>query len=247
MVHIAYDQIYVDLKRQIENGTYAYEDLLPSQSQLVKRYQCAHNTVRKAIAKLAGEGYCMPIHGKGVRVIWTPAEDRDSFALGGIETFEESAKRNGVSARTHVMLFEYIVADADLAAKTGFDEGTEVLHVERVRLLDDRPLIRDTSYYRASMVRGLTPEHAERSIYAYVENELGLRIATSKRTICMEVASETDRQWLDIEGCTYLAKVMHSTYDGDAILFEYAESHYHPAYFRFHDTVIRDKEHPYQS
>lgn len=241
MVHIAYDQIYRDLKQQIENGTYVYEELLPSQSQLVKRYQCAHNTVRKAIAKLAGEGYCMPIHGKGVRVIWTPPEDRDSFALGGIETFEETAKRGGLTARTHVTLFEYVTVDTALAAMTGFDEGIDVLHVERVRLLDDRPLILDRSYYRASMVEGITPEHAERSIYAYVEEELGKRIATSKRTICMEVVSESDRQWLDIEGCTHVACVKHSTYDSDALLFEYAESHYHPAHFRFHDTVIRDK------
>ena len=68
------------------------------------------------------------------------------------------------------------------------------------------------------MVEGITPEHAERSIYAYVEEELGKRIATSKRTICMEVASESDRQWLDIEGCTHVACVKHSTYDSDALL-----------------------------
>ncbi len=241
MVRSAYDRIYRDLKRDIENSTYAYGELLPSQSKLVERYQCAHNTVRKAIALLSGQGYCLPIHGKGVRVIWLPNHDDEGFALGGIETFAESAVRNGMTARTEVKCFEELVADEQLSAVTGFAVGTEILHVERIRYLNDRPLIWDNSYYLSSSVKGITVEQAEQSVYSYMENVLGLRIVTSKRTISMEKASETDRQWLDIADCTYVAKVSHSTYDSGAVLFEYAESHYHPAFFRFHDTVIRDK------
>lgn len=241
MAHSAYDRIYRDLKRDIENGTYAYEEMLPSQSQLVARYQCAHNTVRKAIALLASQGYCLPIHGKGVRVIWLPRRDDEAFALGGIETFAESAARNGMSARTEIKRFEYILCDEALSQLTGFAVGEQVLHVERIRYLNERPLIRDKSYYLASSVRGIMPDQAEQSVYAYMEDVLGLRIVTSKRTITMEKATETDKQWLDIDECSYLAKVTHSTYDSDAVLFEYAESHYHPAFFLFRDTVVRDK------
>ena len=241
MARSAYDRIYRDLKRDIENGTYAYGDLLPSQSQLVERYQCARNTVRKAISLLTGQGYCLPIHGKGVRVIWLPRRDDEAFALGGIETFSESARRNGMAARTEVKCFDLLTCDEATSELTGFAVGTELLHVERVRYLNDRPLIWDDSYYLASSVDGITPEQAEQSVYAYMEEVLGLRIVTSKRTISMEVATEIDRQWLDVADCNYLAKVAHRTYDSDATLFEYAESHYHPAFFRFHDTVVRDK------
>ncbi|MBQ9006042.1 MAG: UTRA domain-containing protein [Atopobiaceae bacterium] len=241
MARSAYDRIYRDLKRDIENGTYAYGDLIPSQSTLVERYQCAHNTVRKAIALLAGQGYCLPIHGKGVRVIWLPIRDDEAFALGGIETFEESAQRNGMAARTEVKCFEQLECDEDLAKLTGFAIGTPILHVERIRYLNDRPLIWDDSYYLSSSVEGITIEQAEQSVYSYMENVLGLRIVTSKRLISMEKATDIDRQWLDISDCTYLAKVSHATYDSDAQLFEYAESRYHPAFFRFHDTVVRDK------
>ena len=241
MARSAYDRIYRDLKRDIENGTYAYGELLPSQSMLVERYQCAHNTVRKAIALLAGQGYCLPIHGKGVRVIWLPARDDETFALGGIETFEQSAKRNGMTARTEVKCFEHLECDEELSEFTGFAPGTPILHVERVRYLNDRPLIRDDSYYLSSSVEGISVEQAEQSVYSYMENVLGLRIVTSKRTISMEKASEKDYQWLDIADCVYLPKVSHSTYDSDATLFEYAESRYHPAYFLFHDTIVRDK------
>lgn len=241
MVRVAYDQIYRNLKEEIEDGTYAYQDLLPSQSQLVKRYQCAHNTVRKAISKLTAEGYCLPIHGKGVRVIWRPDNEPIYFSLGGLEAFEKSARKGGLEVRTAVTLFEYVFCDARHATITGFAEDTPLLHLERVRYLNDRPLVRDKSYLRASMVEGITREDAERSVYAYVEDERGLRIATSKRTISMQLASEADRQLLDIDDCRYLAKVAHATYDSDGILFEYAESRCHPAYFCFRDTLVRDR------
>lgn len=240
MVRAAYDRIYQDLKREIEDGTYAYEDMLPSQSRLVERYQCAHNTVRKAIGLLASQGYCLPIHGKGVRVIYTPSHMSRGLALDGIATFSEGAERSGISSQTEVKVFERLVSSGGLATLTGFDEGVELLHVERVRKLDGTPLIRDVSYYRADAVRGLTPEQAERSVYAYVENVVGLRLATSKRLISLERVTPTDQALLDLEGCSHLVLVTSSTYDRDASLFEYSESRRHPDHFRLSDTVVRD-------
>jgi GntR family trehalose operon transcriptional repressor len=243
MARIAYDHIYRDLKQEIEDGTYSYGQLLPSQSQLVKRFQCAHNTVRKAIGLLASQGYCLPIHGKGVRVIWRPREDKGTYgyALGDIETFVSSAQRNGVNAETQVCAFETCIADTALAELTGFCLGTELLYVERIRHLDGQALIRDRSFYRLSSVGDATPEHARQSMYAYVEGELGLKLASRKRTICMARATEEDRACLDIDGCDYLAVVRCQTYDSDATLFEFSESHYHPDYFRFHDTIVKKR------
>lgn len=243
MARSAYDQIYHDLKNAIEDGTYSYQDMLPSQSVLVKKYQCAHNTVRKAIALLASQGFCLPIHGKGVRVIWKPRHKEEAYslgyALGEIETFAKSAERSGVEVKTEVRVFEKVTADDDLSQLTGFPINTELLHVERIRLIDGKALIRDKSYYRASAVEGVTESQAESSIYAYVEGELGLKMATRKRTIFMSRATNTDRSWLEVEGCDYLAIIACHTFDSDAKLFEYTESHYHPEHFRFSDTIVR--------
>ena len=139
----AYDKIYRELKSQIEDGTYGYEDFLPSQAVLVKRFDCAHNTVRKALAMLAAEGYCQPIHGKGVRVIWRPQDTHSAFTLGGIEPFADTARRNDLDGGTQVKVFEHLVCDEQLAALSGFAVGTELLHVERIRFLDDQAAITD--------------------------------------------------------------------------------------------------------
>lgn len=241
MVRAASDQIYTDLKQQIENGEISYGELLPSQARLVERYQCAHNTARKAIAKLTLQGYCLPIHGKGVRIIWKPRDEAIAYGLNTIDTFTDSAQRVGFDAATKVVCFEPLVVDEELAARTVFPIGTELLHIDRVRLLDGKAIARDDSYFRASSVAGITQKDAEQSVYAYVSEQLGMRFVTRKRIITMERASETDLALLDVDGCSHLALITSHTYGKDAVLFEYTESHVSPDAFFFTDTVVSDK------
>ena len=97
-----YESIYQDLKRKIESQEYAFQELLPSENTMVEIYGCSRNTIRRAVGDLAEQGYVQSLHGKGVRVIYQPAE-QTSFTIGGIETFKESAARNHRQTRTEVI------------------------------------------------------------------------------------------------------------------------------------------------
>ena len=65
-----YDGIYRDLKNKIESEQYEFQELLPSENQLVEVYGCSRNTVRRAIAGLVTDGYVQTVQGKGVRNIY---------------------------------------------------------------------------------------------------------------------------------------------------------------------------------
>ena len=88
-----YNFIYKDLKTKIENGEYEFQELLPSENNLILTYGCSRNTVRRAISSLVMDGYVQTIQGKGVRNIFEQTP-QTSFTLGGIESFKESALRN---------------------------------------------------------------------------------------------------------------------------------------------------------
>ena len=47
-----YEFIYKDLKQKIESEEYAYQELLPSENQLVLAYNCSRNTIRRAVGRL---------------------------------------------------------------------------------------------------------------------------------------------------------------------------------------------------
>ena len=235
-----YDEIYLNLKRTVESGAHPYGSLLPSENTLIAQYGCSRNTIRRALSGLSEDGYIQPIHGKGVRVIYRPSE-RASFTVGGIESFQETARRNKLQVITKVVQFAVIAADETIAEKSGFPAGEEVYYIQRVRCLDGKSLILDTNLFLKRLVPGLTKEIAEHSIYAYIENELGMHIGTSKRTITVEHASAQDEQLLDLGDYNCLAVVSSQTFNADGILFEYTQSRHQPDYFSFHDTATRKK------
>lgn len=233
-----YYEIYEDLRDKIIEGVYPYQTYIPSEKCLAGVYECSHNTMRKALSVLMLHGFVQPIWGKGVLVIYRP-ERRANFVLGDIETFKEAALRNGLAAKTKVHVFDHVTADRTLADRTGFAPGDELIHLERVRLFDGKALIRDNSYFLASVLPGLTPRIAEDSVYAYAENVLGMTIATSKRTVTMDYVVADDRAVMDLLDFTMLAVVTNHTFNARGVMFESTQSRHRPDYFTFHNTAVR--------
>ncbi len=231
-------EIYADLKMKIENEHYEKDTLLPSEHQLIEIYSCSRNTVRRALSLLADDGYVQSMHGKGVQVIYTPAS-KASFILGGIETFAETAKRNHLNAVTEVVQFEELIADERISKRTGHPLGSQLFYIQRKRILDGKAVIFDINVMLKSEMPELTKEIAGQSIYNYLENELGMQIATSNRRINAEKASPVDLKNLDLGDYDFVSVVTSQTYNSKGIQFEWTQSRHHPDYFSFYDTATR--------
>lgn len=241
----AYDTIYFELKHLIEEGVYPYRTFLPSESILVKRYGCAHNTVRKALAALSAEGYAQPIHGKGVRVIYQSLAQgpvaTSTYTIKGIEPFKEGAERSGFVPSTKVIAMEEVVADESLSNHTHFEVGEHLVHLERVRHYDGKPQSRETNYFRKDIVEGITEEVAEDSVYRYIEDVRGNKVVICKRHITMEPANQTDYELLDMDGADYVAVLRVITFDDNGLICEYSQHRHHPDVFALDQTTIRTR------
>ena len=235
-----YEGIYHSLKKRIEAQDYPYQSLLPSENTLIEEYDCSRNTVRRALAELVADGYVQAMQGRGVRVIYQPV-GKTTFTIGGIETFQETARRNRLHAVTKVTKFETFIADERFAAKSGFSVGDELWSIERVRYLDGKALILDVNYFLKEFVPGLTPQIAANSIYDYIENTLGMQIITSKRRITVEHATARDEKLLDMDSYDCVAVVVNQTFNASGLLFEYTQSRHQPDYFCFQDIATRKK------
>ena len=235
-----YEGIYHSIKKRIEAQDYPYQSLLPSENTLIEEYACSRNTARRALAELVADGYVQTMQGRGVRVIYQPV-GKTTFTIGGIETFQETARRNHLHAVTKVTKFETVIADECFAAKSGFSVGDELWSIERVRYLDGKALILDVNYFLKEFVPGLTPQIAANSIYDYIENTLGMQIITSKRRITVEHATARDEKLLDMDSYDCVAVVVNQTFNSDGMLFEYTQSRHQPDYFCFQDIATRKK------
>ena len=235
-----FDSIYKDLKNKIEYGIYPYQELLHSENAMVEIYSCSRNTIRRAVALLAEEGYVQSLQGKGVRIIYQPVQQAH-FTVGGIESFKESSRRNHLNVATKVMKFAEILCDERISTKTGFPLGSELYYVQRVRYLDGKALILDVNMFLKEKVPGLTPEICQKSVYDYIEDQLHMQIVTSKRTITVEHASQIDEQYLELKDYDCLAVVTSQTFNAEGIMFEYTQSRHRPDYFCFQDTASRKR------
>ncbi len=236
-----YNEIYQTLKERIETGDYPFRELIPSENTLVQEFDCSRNTLRRAVQALSAEGYVQSMQGRGVRVIWQKRPN-SQFLFGGVESFTEACKRNGIRQVTEVLRFEERAVDTSLSRLTGMPEGTAVYYIERLRRMDDVPLILDHNYFLKEAAEGLTREIAAQSIYAYLENRLGLQIKTTRRVITVEPVTEDDTAHLQMDGCNCVAVVSSSTYNSDGILFEYTQSRHSPKHFEFHNIAQRKRD-----
>lgn len=228
-----FESIYHDLKDKIQQGTYSYQELLPTEGELTEMYDCSRNTIRRAISELADDGYVQPMHGRGVRVIWQKENHRAQGLLEGTESFQEYAKRNGFVPSTEVISFDEITCSPGLAQRSGFAEGIKLIRVVRVRSLDGIARQVDTGYFLASAVPGLTPEYATESVYGYLEHNLGMHILTSRRRITVQLATDLDRQNMDLGPYNCVAVVESQSYNSRGVMFEYTQVHHHPDTFSF--------------
>ena len=240
MAKTKYDQIYAELRARIEQQEYGFQELLPSENTLVKEYGCSRNTVRRALGRLADEGYVQSLHGKGVRIIYQPGQ-LSEFMLSGIESLKEAVARNQKEYRTKVVCFAELTVDQRISARTTFPVGEEIYYIQRVRYIDGEALILDHNYFLKEVARDLTPEIAEQSIYAYLEQELGENIVTTKRKVTVERASQIDEMYLELGDYNCLAVVSSMTYNADGVMFEFTQSRHRPDKFAFYDLAHRVK------
>ncbi len=234
-----YYAIYQELRDRIQDGTYAFQQLIPSEAHLTNEFQCSRNTVRRAIELLSSEGLVQSVHGKGVVVIHE-ADKHSIFSLNRIESFTEASERNKLNCYTEILLFSELTTDAHINRRTGFPIGCDIYYIQRLRYIDGVPLIVDHNYFLKDVAVGLTEELAQGSIYAYLENTLGVVITTTKRVIRVEPITEHDEKHLQLDGCNCVAAVNNSTFNSDGVMFEFTQSRHSPKYFEFHEISHRN-------
>lgn len=232
-----YTQIFSDIAADIDNRRYQQGDRIPSEAELMQGYDASRGTVRKAVDLLQERGYVQKIHGKGVFVL---KPSHIEYQLSGIVSFKEAHQHLGRRVVTRVVETSTVAADARLARLLSVAEGTPLLHIKRVRNIDDENVILDVNYFVAELVPGLSGNVAEGSIYEYLEGTLGLHISYAQRFIEAQPSSDDDRRYLDLHGMDHVIVVKNHTYLYDGRQFEYTESRHRLDKFFFSDVARRN-------
>lgn len=231
-----YLQIYNDYSEKIQNGRLAPGSKLPSENDFTAEYGTSRETVRKALNLLAQNGYIHKVRGKGSFVL---DMGRMDFPITGLISFKEMSEKLGRDTRTHVEEVARISANAAVARHLQVPANEPVWKVIRAREIEGERIILDKDYFLTSVVEQLTEDIAARSIYAYLEGELQLKISYAKKEISVEEVTAEDRRLLDLGDYRHIVVVRNYVYLEDTMLFQFTESRHRLDKFQFVDFARR--------
>jgi GntR family trehalose operon transcriptional repressor len=234
-----YQIIFNTIVEQIKSGEIPPNSLLPSENELKEQFDTSRETIRKALNLLAQNGYIQKVRGKGSIVIDINKFD---FPVSGLVSFKELADKMEKKPRTIVNELSLIIKpDGYLKQQLQLSGKDQVWKVVRTREIGGNKIILDKDYLAAKFVPSITEEICADSIYAYLENELNLKISFAKKEIVVEEPTAEDRSFLDLEGFHNIVVIKNFVYLEDASLFQYTESRHRPDKFRFVDFARRSQ------
>ncbi|MDR7079193.1 GntR family trehalose operon transcriptional repressor [Neobacillus niacini] len=232
-----YQIIFNTIVDQIKSGEIPPNSLLPSENELKDQYDTSRETIRKALNLLAQNGYIQKVRGKGSIVIDINKFD---FPVSGLISFKELADKMEQKPRTIVNELSLIIKpDAYLRQQLQLSGKEQVWKIVRTREIGGKKIILDKDFLTTKFVPSITEEICADSIYAYLENELNLKISFAKKEIVVEEPTAEDRSFLDLDGFHNIVVIKNYVYLEDASLFQYTESRHRPDKFRFVDFARR--------
>lgn len=217
-------RVAADLREMILDGTLAPGAPLPSEARLCEQFTASRGTIRSALAALRHEGLIGGGQGR-------PPVVRDTAAGQPFETlmsFTTWSQRLGRTPGQRTVEIARRGASALAANELGIDEGTPVVDVLRLRLLDGEPAMLERTTFIEPVGRLLfdfDPDSG--SIYAHLANE-GVDLASARHTFDAVAADDTDATLLGLDVGAPLLRERRRTTSTDGVALEYSDDRYRP-------------------
>jgi GntR family transcriptional regulator len=153
-----YERLRTLLRDRIESGELRPGDAFPSETELINEHALSRITVRRAIAELQREGLVTTRQGAGTFVA-DPARANAQCLL----SFTSDVLRHGHTPGAQLITFDTTRGPADVARQLGLADDARLVHIKRVRTVDDEPIYLSDAYIPALVLPNIAPDDLARS------------------------------------------------------------------------------------
>jgi GntR family transcriptional regulator len=240
------------LERQIRNTFYQVQtelgtllaglipgDRLPSEPELAKKLGVSRATLREAMRKFEGQGLIRRKQGVGTFLIGNPQVMETGLEV--LESIESIAKKNNLQVSMGALNISKKQVDDELAEKLKIDPGSELVQVERVIHVKDRPvaylidMLPTKILSETDLNQGFTG-----SVLDFLLERGTPALSNSFTEIGSVPAPTSVAKFLEIQRGDVLMFFKAYLYDDTGQIVDYSMSYFIPGYFRFH--VVRRVE-----
>jgi GntR family transcriptional regulator len=236
-LHVQVKQALMDriARRMWEPG-----DLVPGDLVLCEQFGVSRTVVRQALSELAHEGWVVRERGRGTFVAPPKLTETAVERLSG---FFEDMVALGHPPVSQVLRREVRPADEQIAARLDVKPGTAIVEIERLRFVEDEPVVLTTTYLPHALAPGLdTADLTRRSLYEFLETECGLTLARGRRTIEAVAADARQARLLRIRKGAPLVFLLSMSYLSDGRPIEYYLAFHRGDRSRFEVELVRRRD-----
>lgn len=215
-----YMQVVEYLRENIASGAWEEASKIPSEVDLMSTLGVSRGSIKKAISKLVDEGLLEQIQGKGTYV-----KSKDiSFPLTeGLISFSESLSEQGLSFETSILDCKVCKCDEDISKHLGIAEGSNYLHLERVRSVEGEPVMFIENNINMALVPGIeTADFVNEGLFAIIERLSGHQIEYSKTSFVAKLADTQRANALGLSTQSPLLQQLQTVYLDNDSAIEYA-------------------------
>lgn len=220
-----YQEIAATLRGQIDSGSLAVGEKLPTEQTLQEQFDASRTTVRQALKELRDAGLVRMRHGIGVFVsppnVVRRLDSRERLSKArraqDKAAFLAEAEEQGFTPSSSVRV--WFEPAQDFAELLGVAEEAELCVRDRVMRADGNPVMLAVSRLPREITRGTPLEEAETGAggaFARLE-ELGFEISRHEEVVGARMPDANERQLLDL-GSGPVLTVRRRTWSGDRVV-----------------------------
>jgi GntR family transcriptional regulator len=208
---------------------------LPPERALAEHFGVSRVTLRRAMVEMERAG-TLARDGRG----WTVAGPRVGEPPNELMSFTQMAVARGLRASARVLTVRFRAATLDESDILGIAPGADVFELERLRSMDDVPILIDRSLIPRGLVPGIDGvDFAEASLYGVLEDRFGIRPTRARFAVEAVPADPRAAHLLDLDQGRPLLRCRQVTEDASGRTVESCEMRYRGDRYRFRATLVR--------
>jgi GntR family transcriptional regulator len=234
-----YVQVADVLRGRIKAGEWRVGDQLPGEIELCSTFNVSRPVVRQALNTLIDEGLVLRLKGKGTFIAEPKIREGLFQQLTG---FYQDMVDQEYTPVTKVLKQQITPASQHVATQLGLEPGAQVIEIERLRFVQDVPIVLVTTYIPYALCPALlSTDLSQRSLYAFLEQS-GLIIVHGRRTMEAVPAKEYEANLLQVVLGAPLILLNSVSYMGDGTPLEYYYAFHRGDRSRFVVELVRIRE-----
>tara|TARA_Y100001956_G_C4119404_1_gene186590 strand:+ start:1788 stop:2501 length:714 start_codon:yes stop_codon:yes gene_type:complete len=180
---VDYKLQYIKIKdaivEQIESGLLASRQKLPSERKLAESFDTTRVTLREALSLLESEGKIYREDRRGWFISSAPLKLNPAKLL----SFRARATEQNRQPNTVVVLAKSVLANKQAASMLSLPPFSDVYQVERIRLLENRPIGYVTHYVRPDLMPNLLDLDISASLTETYREHFAISYAKTRQRI----------------------------------------------------------------